>query len=156
MAGCMHRAQLQCAEWHVLAVGKQMIELTAITSHRRFGIEQCAKDLLHRLDVLTDTNLATEMFFQVRRGRQVIGMDMGFQYPLDRGTQFAHPGDQLVGAGGAGMTGLAVVIEHAVDQCALTCRGVECQIADGSGGLIEEAFNLKGGRADNVFHACSP
>src|SRR3546814_5740945 len=97
-----------------------MIELTSILGHVVTGIEQRAKGLLHGGDATADADLASKLFFQVRRRREVVGVDMGFKNPLNLGVQLGHPGDQRVGRRRRGMAGLGIVIQYAVHERAVT------------------------------------
>src|SRR3546814_19673796 len=77
MAGRLQRAAMQRTDGERVLIDEQMIELTSILGHVVTGIEQRAKGLLHGGDATADADLASKLFFQVRRRREVVGVDMG-------------------------------------------------------------------------------
>jgi hypothetical protein len=60
-----------------------VVELAAIAGEAAAGIEQLAEHLLHLADVAADGDAPAELLLEVGRGRQVVGVGMGFQYPFD-------------------------------------------------------------------------
>lgn len=141
MAGCM-QCGAQRANAERLVVDEQVIELTAIAGHIATGIEQRAEDLLYRRNLTADADLPAELFFQVGRrsgGRRGRGSR--------ESTRPAHsarsPARSVVGGRGGGVAGFRVVIQYAVDDRAVEGGLVQYQIADGVGGRVEEAFDVK-------------
>jgi hypothetical protein len=45
-------------------------------------VEDLAEGVLHDGDLVADADLAAELFLDVGRGRQVVGMDMGLDQPF--------------------------------------------------------------------------
>ena len=86
--------------------------------HREFGlqVEDAFEHALHLGDVFANGDLAAQLRFQVLRGRQVVGMGMGFQNPRHLQLLRLHKGDDLVSAVVPGAAGLGVVVEHRVDD----------------------------------------
>ena len=99
---------------------EQMIELRTVDAKFRLKVEQGLEHALNLADRLTDRNLAAQFPTQIRRGGQVIGMGVGFQQPLHLQLMLANEGDDLVGLGGGGSPGGGVVVEHRVDDRAVT------------------------------------
>ncbi|MNJ49407.1 hypothetical protein D3C77_446340 [compost metagenome] len=139
----VQRARLQRADGKSLLIVEQHIELTAIAGEATVGIEQRAEDFLHLGDLATDCNLPTQRLFEVGRGGQVIGVYMGFQYPLDLATERFHPAHQLVRRRAAGAPGLGIVIQDTVDQCTVSAATVHHQIADGRSHTVEQCLHIQ-------------
>ena len=146
MARGVQGAHFQAAQHEGVAVGQQSVKLAAVASKFGAGIEQLAKLVLHRGDVRADGQLAAEIFLQVGRRRQVVGMHMGFQQPLHLQAQFVHAVHQAVGTLGVGAAALGVVVQHAVDQGALRRGRIPGDVAEGEGGRVEEGFDVQAGR----------
>ncbi|MNJ54813.1 hypothetical protein D3C77_502700 [compost metagenome] len=89
-------AGAQVANCKVLLVVEQHIELAAIASEAAVSIEQGAEDFLHLSNLAANCNSPSQGLLEIRRGRQMIGMYMGFENPLNRTPQLFHPRDQLV------------------------------------------------------------
>ena len=66
-----------------LAVCEQAIEIAAV-GPQVFGVEHRPEDSLHVLDVLADADPRAGSGFDIGRTRQMIGVRMGLQHPLDR------------------------------------------------------------------------
>ena len=71
-------------------------------------------------------------------------MGMGFQQPLHLQPVFANERDDPVGLGAGGAPRGRVVVEHGVDDCALTAIGFIDHVTVGRGGRVEEGFNQGG------------
>src|SRR3546814_5580997 len=93
-----------------------MVELAAVAGKFSAGIEHLAESILHHGDVETDAKPAAQLLLQVGRGRQVVGMHMGFDDPLDSQALLAHEGDDRVGRMSGGAARGGVEIEHRVDD----------------------------------------
>ena len=139
----VQRTGMQVADAKALFIFEKHIELAAITGEARLGIEQRAKDFLHLGNVRTDGGMAAELAFEVSRRREVVGVHVGFQHPLHGGLELCHTIDQAIRRSGAGAPGLGVVVQHAVDQCALKGFTIHDQIADGRGRLVVEGVHVK-------------
>jgi hypothetical protein len=104
-------------------------------------VEDFLEHRLHRADVAADADLAAQLCLQVGRGRQVVGMGVGFQQPVHRQPGLAHVGDDPVGAGVRGTPGLGVVITHAVDDGGAPRDRVRHHVGHGKGGGVEKRLN---------------
>ena len=100
--------------------------------------------------MLADRGLATQLFADIGRGREVVGVDMGIDDPLDRQALGLHKCDQTVGRHGGGPPGRGVIVQQRVDDGAGLGFRVGDHIADRVGRLIEE------GRDDRIGHVQSP
>ena len=116
MTRYIHRAGRQRTNAEMLAVSQQAIKLRTICRKIRLRVKNALEYLLHRIDVITDGRFATQMLFQIRRRRQMIGMGMGLEYPIDRELVFANKGNHLVSRIGVSTAGLGVVIQNGVDN----------------------------------------
>lgn len=67
--------------------------------------------MLHLADAGTNADASPQLLLQVGRGRQVVGVGVGFQQPAHVQAMFAHEGDDLVGGGSRGAAGLRIVIK---------------------------------------------
>ncbi|MNF94737.1 hypothetical protein D3C84_774550 [compost metagenome] len=101
-----------------------MIELRTVHGKFRLKVEQAFEHALHLADRLTNRNPAAQLPTQIRRGRHVIGVGMGFQQPLHLQLMFTHKGDDFIGLGGGGAPGGRVVVEYRVDDCTLAAVGL--------------------------------
>ena len=120
---------------------KQTIELTAISGEFAARIEQAAKGVLYDGDLVADRQRPAQPLFQVRRGAQVVGVHMGFEQPLHLEVVLAHKVDQALSPGMRGTARRRIVIQHRVDQRALTLFRVADNITVSKGRGIEERFN---------------
>ena len=66
-----------------LAIGEQVIKLAAIGVEGLTFIEDFAEHLLNRRDVFADAGASAQLRLDVRRSRQVVGMDMRIDNPVD-------------------------------------------------------------------------
>ena len=82
MAGRMHSDAFKRAKLQYVTIFKQPIKLTAIALEVCASIEDFAECILHIGDLCADGNFATKFGLQIRRRREVIGMNMGLEYPL--------------------------------------------------------------------------
>lgn len=90
MAWRMHGPRLQPADGKGLAVVQQAVELAAVAAEITASVEDAPEHLLHGGDTAADGDASAEQPLQIRRGRQVVGVNVGLQAPLHRGAQFAH------------------------------------------------------------------
>ena len=84
---------------------------------------------------------AAEALLQIGRGRQVIGVGVRLQQPLNLKVLGFDIGDQGVGRGGRGAARRLIIVQHAVDDGAGVRAGVAHHMADGEGGGVEEGFD---------------
>ncbi len=71
----------EIADRTYIAIGKEMIELAAVATEFRAGIEQRAEGFLHRSHAGPDGDAATRARFEGGRRGQMIGMDVGLEDP---------------------------------------------------------------------------
>ena len=133
---------LDAAQPEGLAILEQMLELATIAGEAGLRVEQIAEGLLHLGDGRADRQPAAQLFQQVRRGRQVIGVDMGLQNPFDRQALRLYMRDQPVGGIGACAPRGRIEIQHRIDNGRLAGRRIGDDVADRVGRLVEEAVNV--------------
>ncbi len=143
MAGDMHHRHRQGAEGEGVAIAEQMIELRAILRELTARVEQLAEHLLDLRDMLADSDPAAELFLQIGRGREMIGVGMGLQQPGDCQIMSPAIGDHRIGAGGSGAARCRIEIEHRIDDRRLPAFPVMHDIADGKAVPIKEARNFR-------------
>ena len=120
-------------------------------------VEHLAEYALHGDDPAPDGHFAAQLFLQIGRGRQVIGMCVRFQNPVDGQACLAHIIDDLVRRFQAGAARGLIEIPDAVDNgCALGLI-VADDIGRGKGRLMEEGFDVRRSRiaGKNAVHLCN-
>ncbi len=132
---------LKPADGEAVAVVEKLVELAAVAAERGPFVEDFAEDVLHLDDVAADGQTAAEAFLQVGRGRQVVGVSVGLQQPVNLKVFGLHIGDQGVGRGGRGAARGGIIIQHAVDDGAGPGVRVAHDMADGEGGFVKEGFD---------------
>ena len=98
-----------------VAILEQAVELAAIALKLGALVEDFAEHLLHFADVLADADLAAELFAGLGRGRQVVGMGVGFDQPFEFQPPIADESDDRSGGAEADAAGRVVEIEDGVD-----------------------------------------
>ena len=116
MAGRVQRARRDRAQHEVVAVLEQPVELTAVALEIRAGVEDLAEHVLHDGDVPADGEQAADLALQVGRCREVVGMDVGLEDPLDLEPMLPHERDHAVGRVAVRVTGGGIVVQHRVDE----------------------------------------
>ena len=139
MARHVQRAHFQRADMEHLVGCEQLVELRAVGGGALLVIN-IGKRLLHRLDRRADGHFAAQLPLQIGRGRQVVGVGVGFQQPAARQLVFAHKGDHLVGRGGGRAARFRIVVEHRIDHGAGAAFALVHHIGDGGGGGVEEGL----------------
>src|SRR3546814_14076184 len=81
-----------------------MIEVGPIALKVASRVEQFAEAVLHGDDMLADRNLAAQLFLEIRRRREVVGMRMGIEQPADAELMLFYEIDDLVCRGKARAT----------------------------------------------------
>jgi hypothetical protein len=66
-----------------VAIVEQPVELAAVALELGAFVEDLAEGVLHDGDVLADADLAAQLLLDIGRGRQVVGVDMGLDQPLE-------------------------------------------------------------------------
>ena len=115
MAGHVHHRHFEIADLERVAISEQAVKIRSVPLKFGSGVEQFAEYVLYRHDMFANGNLAAELFLQIGRSRQMVGMGMGFEKPLDRQALFLNIGNHLVGGLEGGPAGSRVEIEYAVD-----------------------------------------
>ena len=138
----VHDRDAQAADRDRLAIGKEMVELAAVGGEARSGVEKPAEYALHDSHLPADRCPAAELFLEVGGCREVIGVDVRLENPLDAGTGLGDAADQPVSIVGADSSRLRVVIEHAVDDDAARSVSIEDEVAVAARRRIKESFNV--------------
>ena len=97
VAGRVQRVRRHGADRVAVAVLEQAVELRAVALELGALVEDLAEGLLHDGDPGADADLAAELLLDVGRGRQVVGVDMGLDQPLEPQAALADAGDDRVG-----------------------------------------------------------
>ena len=82
MARYVEDFDLECADGEALAIPEETIELAAVALEIR-RVEHRPENFLDVADVLADANLGAGLELEVGRARQVVGMGMGLEHPID-------------------------------------------------------------------------
>ncbi len=83
MAGRGHHIDFQAADCKCFTVAKQILKLRSIIRHFIAQIVNLLEGRLNGFDHPANTNLAAKLLLQVRGRGQMIGVNMGFQYPFN-------------------------------------------------------------------------
>jgi hypothetical protein len=89
VAGRVDREGAHAADHVGVAILEQRVELAAVALELGAFVEDLAEGVLHHGDVAADADLAAELLLDVGRARQVVGMDMGLDQPLELQPLFA-------------------------------------------------------------------
>ena len=135
--------RMQCpsrygAQVEAVVIGKQMVELASIARQVRPGIEDRTKGILRDGDLASDSEFTAERAANVRCGGQVIGMNMGFQYPLTLEPLLPDEIEHLIGGLCRGSCRCGIEIEHRVDHRAHLGRGIGHDIGNRIGICVEK------------------
>ena len=79
----MQHRDIEIADAETVAIFPKAIKVRAVALEVGTGIEQLAECLLHDDDVLADGDLSADLLLQIGRGREVIGVGVGLQMPVD-------------------------------------------------------------------------
>jgi hypothetical protein len=135
-------AKAACSDHVGVAILEQRVELRAVALELGAFVEDLAEGVLHHGDLVADADLAAELLLDVGRGRQVVGMDMGLDDPLELQAVGLDVGDDLVGVIIGDAAGGVVDVHDGIDDGAASEAGVLDDIADRVGGLVEEGLDL--------------
>jgi hypothetical protein len=139
-----------------VTVFEQRIELRSVALELGPFVEHFAERLLNDHDLVADTNLSTQLLLKVRRGAQVIGMDMGFDDPVKRQPAVLDFCNQGVRCVICDPTCGIVDVHDTVDDGAMIAVGILDDIGDGVGRLVKMGGNLGfDGHVDRVGHVFS-
>ena len=143
MAGGVQYLHTEIADGEGVAIGKQRVKLAAVAGKLRAGIKHLAENLLHLNDVFTDADFAAQLLLQIRRRRKVVGMGVGFQYPLHLQTCLADMGNQLIGGMGIGAAAAVIKSQYRIDDGTGIGRRIAYQIGESVGGWVEKSADLR-------------
>ena len=139
VAGGVEGERLHRADFVGVAIFKERVELRTIALELGAFVEDFAKGLLHVDDLGADADFPAELLLQVRRGRQVVGVDMGLDDPLCPQTLFLNKFNDLTGAiEGQRAAGL-IEFHHRVDDGAGVSVRFLHHIGDRVRSLVKEA-----------------
>ncbi len=99
---CHNDREAQIAERQNVAFVYKLIGPAAIARKIRASVEQSAEGLLHRGDVAADDDATTEFTLEIWRRREVIGVHVSLEQPVDAEPEIAHPRNCPVSALRAG------------------------------------------------------
>ena len=131
-----HRG-VDAADLEGLAVDEEVVELAAVAGNVG-GVEHRPEDLLDLADMLADTDLRAGLQLDIGGARQVVGMGMGLEHPLDGEAVGLRRFEDRVGGPGRAGAGRLVVVEDRVDHHRPPGRGVADEVARRVGRLVEE------------------
>ena len=77
----MERDAFEFADPEGFTIVEQVIELRPVALELGASVEQLAEDILHLDDVAADGELAAELFLQIGRCGNMVGMGVGFDQP---------------------------------------------------------------------------
>ena len=144
MARRVQHVTAQLADVETVAFDEKLVELRPVALELGAFVEDLAERVLHHGDTVADPDLAADLFLDIGRGREVVGMHMAFQKPLNIIPFFLHEGDDRIGGPGVGPTRGIVEIEDGIDNRAGAARRVADNIGNRVGGLIEEGGHFRG------------
>ena len=143
VAGHMQHRRLQPADLEPVTVVEQVVELAAVAAEVGPLVEDLAEDLLHGEDFMANRQLTAELFLEIGRRRQVIGMGVRLEQPLNRETFGFYVINERIGRSVRGAPGRRIIVEHAVDDGAGVGGGIAHDMADGEGGFVEERLDYR-------------
>ena len=115
-----------------------MIELGSVALELAAGVEDFTEHILHPDDLAPDGNLTAESLLQIRGRRQVIGMGVRLEQPIDCQTLGFHERDNRISRRGVCAAGRRVEVEDTVDDRRALGRGIPRHIARRVGRFVEE------------------
>jgi hypothetical protein len=137
------RRDLQRADRKSFAIGKQLVELRAVAGEAGFEIVDLLPRRLDALDAGADAGAAAELLLEEGCRREMIGMAVRFENPVD--AQARRRDNDLLCVLGLGAAGSGVEIEDRVDHRAHFARGIDDQIGHRAGFGIEKSGNQRSG-----------
>ena len=88
---------MKVADRKRISIMQNPVELTAVSPEAAILVKNRAKGPLHGRNVTTNRNVSTELCPNVRRAREMIGMNMGLQDAIDREATIPNIGNQGIG-----------------------------------------------------------
>jgi hypothetical protein len=131
-----------------------VVELAAIGQEIAFQVVDLLELRLHLADALADGDAPAELRLQPARRREVIGMGMRFEQPLNAQALLAHRRDDAFGRVRGRAACAGVEVEHRVDHGGVARRVVPQQMRHRPGVGVVEGLQAEGvGRVayGNVF-----
>src|SRR5581483_10774164 len=137
-----------------VAILEQAVELAAVAAEFGALVEDLSERLLDGEDVVANSDSAAELLLDVGRSREMVGMGMGLDQPLQLQAVGPDIVDQNVGGLVADATGRIIDVHHGIDDPAGCGLRVAHHIADGAGVRIEKACHLRHDAAvDGIGHS---
>ncbi len=93
--------------------------------------------------MFADANLGAGLELYVGRARQMIGMGVRLQHPIDGQSLCGRGGEDHVGGFGRSLAARVVIIEHGIDDGAPLRIRVGDEIAHRVGGLVEKGADQR-------------
>ena len=140
--GRLQRGGFERADGEDVAVLDQPVELRAVALELGAFVEDLAKSLLHHADAGADRDLAAEPLLEIGRGREVVGVHMGFEQPDDLEVLRLDVADDAICGGVSDAAGRVVEVQDAVDDRAGGARRVLHHIGEGVGCGVEEGGDV--------------
>ena len=161
MAGRMHCVSCHGPDLVALAVAEQPVELRTIALELGAFVEDLAEGVLYDGDILTDPEFSSKLILDKGSCRQMIGMNVGLDDPLELEPAVPDMRNDPVGALVGDAAGRIVDIHHGVHDSARGRRGILHDIGNRIRLVVEKPgyFRLdrKVGHEGNVLaHLCSP
>ena len=119
--GRVEDLDLEPAERELLAVGEQLVEVATV-GVKVGGVEDRAEDPLHVLDVLADADPRAGLGLDVRRAREMIGVGVGLERPVEGDASVARSLQDRFHRAGVDLAGILIVVEHGIDHGAALRR----------------------------------
>ena len=145
MAGDVQHRDREITDGEARAIGEELVEIGAVAVEIAADVEGCPEGFLHGDDVLADGDLAAKACLQIGRGREVIGVGVGFEQPIHLQIMRRDMGDYGIGRGGGGAARGGIVVEHAVDDGGAAGEGIVDDIGHGVGGRVEKGLDYRAG-----------
>jgi hypothetical protein len=137
----MHDIDSDAADLNTFAVVEQTVELPPVGRKIPWQVVKIAKHRLDFGDASTDAGAGAELILQIRHRRQVIGMNMGIENPLNRKARRAHMGDEAVGELRRGPGGGLIVVENRIDDGGRFDRIIDKYVRDRKSRFVKERLN---------------
>ena len=116
VAGRVQDIRAHLPDHQAVAFAEQPVELRAVALEPGAFVEDLAEGFLHHGDAFADPDLATQPFLDIGRGRQVVGMDMGFKDPFQPQIAGADEVDHRIGRPCVRPPRGIVEIQHRIDH----------------------------------------
>ena len=138
----MQRHRRDLAQRKLIAIVHEPVELRTVAGNMRRLPQNIDEDALHAYDPLANHNLPAECLFQIGRSREVVGMGVGFEQPVNRQPLPLHIGDHRICIVAGGAARCRIKVEDRINDR----RAARCRIVDDMCGGV--GFRIKE-RADN-------